>query len=90
MLGLGSGGNPNIIAYLISRYFGTRSYGELYGSIYGIHIIGSGLSPLVLGLGYDAMGSYTGVLVAYAGLIIAAAGHIVVVTGLPGLDKEAG
>ena len=90
MLGLGSGGNPNIIAYLISRYFGTRSYGELYGSIYGIHIIGSGLSPLVLGLGYDAMGSYTGVLVAYAGLIIAAAGILLFLRDYPDWNKEAG
>ena len=90
MLGLGSGGNPNIIAYLISRYFGTRSYGELYGSIYGIHIIGSGLSPLVLGLGYDAMGSYTGVLLAYAGLIIAAAGLLLFLRDYPDWNKDAG
>ena len=90
MLGLGSGGNPNIIAYLISRYFGTRSYGELYGSIYGIHIIGSGLSPLVLGLGYDAMGSYTGVLVAYAGLIVAAAGILLFLRDYPDWNREAG
>ena len=90
MLGLGSGGNPNIIAYLISRYFGTRSYGELYGSIYGIHIIGSGLSPLVLGLGYDAMGSYTGVLVAYAGLIVAAAGILLLLRDYPDWNKDAG
>ena len=90
MLGLGSGGNPNIIAYLVSRYFGTRSYGELYGSIYGIHIIGSGLSPLVLGLGYDMMGSYTVVLVAYAGLIIAAAGLLLFLRDYPDWNKDAG
>ena len=90
MLGLGSGGNPNIIAYLISRYFGTRSYGELYGTIYGIHIIGSGISPLVLGLGYDMMGSYTGVLLAYAGLIIAAACMLLFLKGYPDWSKETG
>ena len=90
MLGLGSGGNPNIIAYLISRYFGTRSYGELYGTIYGIHIIGSGISPLVLGLGYDMMGSYTGVLLAYAGLIIAAACMLLFLKGYPDWNKETG
>ena len=86
----GSGGNPNIIAYLISRYFGTRSYGELYGTIYGIHIIGSGISPLVLGLGYDMMGSYTGVLLAYAGLIIAAACMLLFLKGYPDWNKETG
>ena len=90
MLGLGSGGNPNIIAYLISRYFGTRSYGELYGTIYGIHIIGSGISPLVLGLGYDMMGSYTGVLLAYAGLVIAAACTLLFLRGYPDWNKETG
>ena len=90
MLGLGSGGNPNIIAYLISRYFGTRSYGELYGSVYGIHIIGSGLSPLVLGLGYDAMGSYTGVLVAYAALIVAAAAMLLFLREYPDWNRDAG
>ena len=90
MLGLGSGANPNIIAYLISRYFGTRSYGELYGLIYGIHIIGSGLSPLGLGLGYDLMGSYTGVLLVYAGLIIAAAGMLLFLKDYPNWNKEAG
>ena len=90
MLGLGSGGNPNIIAYLISRYFGTRSYGELYGFIYGIHIIGSGLSPLGLGLGYDMMGSYTGVLLVYAGLIITAAGMLLFLRDYPDWDRESG
>ena len=88
MLGLGSGGNPNIIAYLISRYFGTRSYGELYGFIYGIHIIGSGLSPLGLGLGYDMMGSYTGVLLVYAGLIIMAAGMLLLLKDYPDWNRE--
>ena len=88
MLGLGSGGNPNIIAYLISRYFGTRSYGELYGFIYGIHIIGSGLSPLGLGLGYDMMGSYTGVLIVYATLIMAAACLLLFLKDYPDWNKE--
>ena len=90
MLGLGSGGNPNIIAYLVSRYFGTRSYGELYGFIYGIHIIGSGLSPLGLGLGYDMMGSYTGVLLVYAGLIIVSACMLLFLKDYPDWNKENG
>jgi MFS family permease len=88
MIGLGSGGNPNIIAYLISRYFGTRSYGELYGLIYGIHIIGSGLSPLGLGVGFDMMGSYTAVLIIYGSFIALAICMLFFLKAYPNWDQQ--
>jgi cyanate permease len=63
-VGLGMGAEVDIIANLISRYFGLRSFGEIYGSAFGAFLLAGALGPLLMGLGFDLTGSYKAPLAA--------------------------
>lgn len=58
LVGLGLGAELDIIAYLVSRYFGLRSFGEIYGSAISAFLVAGALGPLVMGAGFDLTGSY--------------------------------
>ena len=40
LVGLGMGAEGDIIAYLISRYFGLRAFGEIYGYAFSAFTLG--------------------------------------------------
>ena len=44
---------------MVSRYFGLRAYGEIYGCMFAIFTVGTGLGPVLMGFSFDATGSYT-------------------------------
>ena len=58
MLGLGFGAESDIMPYLTSRYFGLKAFGEIYGWLFGAFAFGAVLGPLLMGLVFDATGSY--------------------------------
>jgi MFS family permease len=58
LVGLGMGAEVDIIAFLMSRYFGLRSLGATMGFAFGAFVIAGGLGPLVMGFGFDRTGSY--------------------------------
>jgi MFS family permease len=58
LVGLGLGAEMDIIAYLTSRYFGLRSFGEIYGFAVAIFLLAGALGPLAMGAGFDLTGSY--------------------------------
>jgi MFS family permease len=58
LVGLGLGAETDIIAYLVSRYFGLRSYGAIYGWIWAVFGVSGGLGAFLMGLGFDKTGSY--------------------------------
>lgn len=57
-LGLGAGFEFDLLAYLIARYFGRRSYGAIYGCFYTVIALGGGLGPVVYGYVFDRIGRY--------------------------------
>jgi MFS family permease len=57
-IGLGLGAEVDISAYLISRYFGLRSFGAIYGFIFGGFGLAGGLGAYLMGASFDATGSY--------------------------------
>jgi len=63
LLGLAIGAELDFMSYLISRYQGLRAYARIYGLMYGAFIVGSGLGPLLMGFGHQALGSYDAALV---------------------------
>ncbi|HEY1657395.1 MAG TPA: MFS transporter [Candidatus Sulfotelmatobacter sp.] len=79
LVGLGTGAEVDIIAYLISRYFGLRSYGSISGWIWAIYGISGGLGAYLMGLGYDKTGSYAAPL---GGFFLAAALATVLIMSL--------
>jgi MFS family permease len=59
LIGLGLGAEMDLMAFLASRYFGIRSFGEIYGYFLSIFLLGSGLGPFSMGASYDHTGSYS-------------------------------
>jgi predicted MFS family arabinose efflux permease len=58
LVGLGLGAEVDIMAYLVSRYFGLRSYGAIFGWVWAIFGLSGGLGAFLMGLGFDKTGSY--------------------------------
>lgn len=68
LVGLGMGAEVDIIAYLTSRYFGLRAFGEIYGYAFASYALAGALGTWLMGLGFDRTGSYRAVL---AGFLVA-------------------
>ena len=69
-IGLAAGAELDVIAVLITRYFGNRAYAENYGWQYAAWTLGSGFSVLVTNGVYDAFGSHAPALWGYAALFV--------------------
>ena len=57
-IGFASGAEFDLVAYLISRYFGVRSYSAIYAIPYAVVMTAAGFGPVVVGRIYDLQGSY--------------------------------
>lgn len=58
LVGLGMGAEVDIIAFLMSRYFGLRALGTAFGFGFGAFVLAGGLGGLLMGAGFDRTGSY--------------------------------
>lgn len=71
MLAVGQGAESDFIGYLVSRYFGLKQSGRIFGLIYGIFMIGVAVGPFMFGKAFDLWGNYTvPFLAATAGLTL--------------------
>ena len=61
-IGLAMGAEMSEIAYLCSRYFGVRAFGQIYGLMFSAFMLGGAIGPVMLGLYYDRFGDYLGAL----------------------------
>ena len=73
LIGFAAGVEYDLMAFLVARYFGLKSYGAIYGSLYGFFALGAGIGPVVFGRAFDATGTYDGPLMLSAGLLVAGA-----------------
>jgi MFS family permease len=73
LVGLGMGSEVDIIAFLMSRYFGLRSLGRTIGFAFGAFVLAGGIGPLVMGLWFDRTGSYRLPLAAFFAATLVAA-----------------
>ena len=64
MLGVGvaTGLESDLIAFLAARYFGARSYGSIYGTLYAFFGLGAGVAPLAYGRAFDLTNSFVPVV----------------------------
>jgi MFS family permease len=62
LIGLGYGAESATIPYLVSHYFGLRSFGEIYSYLFITVPLGGALGPLLMGVAFDRTGSYQLVL----------------------------
>ncbi len=71
LVGFGMGGEGDITPYLLSRYFGLRSFSTLYGAMFAVNAVAWAIGPTLMGRTHDATGSYVSQLVVLmAGLAI--------------------
>lgn len=59
LVGVGAGVETDVLGYLVSRYFGRRAFGQIYGLVYVAFMAGSALGPYFYGLAFDKTKSYT-------------------------------
>ncbi len=74
LVGLGMGAEADIIAYLISRYFGLRAFGTAFGHAFGAFVLAGALGTLLMGVGYDWTHSYTAPLAWFFAAMLVAVG----------------
>ncbi len=58
LMGLGSGSESDVLGYLTSRYFGLKSFGQIYGLVFGGFMVGTAIGPYLFGLLFDWTKSY--------------------------------
>lgn len=73
LIGVGAGGEAAITPYLLTRYFGLRSFSTLYGLTWSFYAASAAVGPVILGRAFDSTGSYSSLLVALAAALAAAA-----------------
>jgi MFS family permease len=59
LCGLGMGAEGDIVPYFVSRYFGLRAFGQIYGYLFAVFMVGVGVGPSLLGFSFDRWHSYT-------------------------------
>jgi len=74
--GFSLGAEVDIVGYLVGRYFGLRRYGEIYGYIFAIFTVGSGLGPYLMGLSFDKTHSYNLAIGIFCGMLAGASAAI--------------
>lgn len=72
LVGLGTGAEVETLGYMISRYFGLRSFGTAYGVAFGAFMTAGSIGVLLMGAGYDHFHSYTTALVALTAAMLLA------------------
>lgn len=65
LIGLGMGAEVDIIAFLTSRYFGLRAFGEIYGYAFASYTLAGALGPWLMRRGFERSGSYVSILVGF-------------------------
>ncbi|MFM2044953.1 MAG: hypothetical protein RLY86_3529 [Pseudomonadota bacterium] len=83
MIGFAAGVEYDVMAFLVSRYFGLRAYGAIYGSMYGFFALGAGFGPVLFGRSFDATGSYDSILLTSAGVLVVSAASLLLLGRYP-------
>ena len=69
LIGLGIGAEVDLIAYMISRYFGLRFFGSIYGVMLTGFMFGNAVGPVSMGVSHARTGNYDAILLASAGAL---------------------
>jgi predicted MFS family arabinose efflux permease len=87
LIGVGMGGEADITPYLLSRYFGLRSFSMLYGFSWTAYAIAGAIGPVLMGRAFDTSASYQALAVKLSILTLFAAGLML---GMPAYRSYAG
>jgi predicted MFS family arabinose efflux permease len=76
LCGMGLGAEGDLLGYFVSRYFGIKSFGTIYGFMIGIFSLGNGVGPFLMGLSYDKLGSYLTAALGFEVLLLVCCGLV--------------
>jgi MFS family permease len=76
LLGLGVGGEVDMLAYFTGRYFGMKAFGRIYGLLFALFTIGAGLGPFLSGAAFEIQKSYDQIFLAYQLILLACCGLV--------------
>jgi hypothetical protein len=75
------GGEADVTPYILSRYFGLRSFAMLYGFTWTAYAAAGAIGPVLMGRAFDATASYEAVLVVLAVGTLGAASLMLLMPG---------
>jgi predicted MFS family arabinose efflux permease len=70
-IGAVTGSEYDLAPFLVARYLGSRHYAAVYGALYGIFSICTGLGAVLFGAAHDRLGLYRNVLPIFAAVLLA-------------------
>jgi MFS family permease len=71
--GLAIGAEVDMMGFFVSRYFGRRSFGAIYGIVFALFAVGIGIGPQFLGFVFDRYHSYDPTLKGFLVALVVAA-----------------
>ncbi len=72
LCGAALGGEIDLMSFFVSRYFGLKSYGKIFGTMFGIFAGSTGVGPFISGLSFDHWHSYVPAFALYEVLLVVA------------------
>jgi MFS family permease len=84
LIGFGLGTESDLMAYMVSRYYGMRNYALIFSWLFSAYMIGTGFGPYIYGRSFDIHGDYSLMLNISIGLLLLA---IVLLTFLAPYDR---
>jgi predicted MFS family arabinose efflux permease len=81
LVGGAMGGEADITPYLLSRYFGLKSFSMLYGFTWTGYAIAGAIGPVLMGRAFDTTASYQVLAVKLSMLTLLAAGLMLAMPG---------
>ncbi len=74
LVGFGAGSEYGLLPYFLTRLFGLRSFGQIYGVVYGASAVSYGLGTYVMGWTFDHQHSYFAAYVSFESALIVGLG----------------
>jgi MFS family permease len=59
LIGMAAGAEYDLLAFMVARYFGMKSYGSIYGALYSFFALGAGTGPVFFGANFDRTHAYS-------------------------------
>ncbi len=87
-VGLATGSEISEIAYICSRYFGQKSFGQIYGIMFAAFQLGSAFGAPLMGVYHDKAGNYIGALWLVAFIVLIGTCLIVMLGPYPNLEEN--
>lgn len=89
LVGIGAGAEFDLAAFLVSRYFGMRDYGRLFGIHLGLITLASTLAPWLFGQLYRSTGTYQATLMVCGPMFLVGGLVLLALGRYPTFDRHA-